>query len=109
MTTLPEKPAIVADVSDAKWEAALDAANPDWRFYRSSGEKMTHIIDHARCLILLGEVPEPVDPIEAAMRAFRASVWELGCVNLGQLDKVDMACRRHFAGLTFPAAKGEGV
>ena len=64
--SLPEKHPDVADVSDALWEAALELAHPDFRtLYRA--REFHSAIHHARCLILLGEVEEPVDPTDAAI------------------------------------------
>jgi hypothetical protein len=92
--TLPTKAAAVAHVSDAHWEAALDAADKNWKGY-ASDHNCRVIIDHARCLILLGEVPEPVDPIEAAID----KVWnDLNDFN----EDFHAHCRKHFAGLNFP-------
>jgi hypothetical protein len=75
--TLPDKPSAVAHVSDAHWEAALDAAYGklavhyiSWRD-RDPGADAWPQVEIARCLILLGEVPEPVDPLDAAI----AAVW----------------------------------
>jgi hypothetical protein len=75
---LPAKPAVVAHVSDAHWEAALDAAfgkidngYSPWRLWIHDTPVAALLTDHARCLILLGEVPEPVDPLDVAI----AAVW----------------------------------
>jgi len=87
--TLPPKPEAVAHVSDAYWEAAIAKA----RLVERS------VIDHARCLILLGEVPESVDPIEAAIE----SAYEEWLNDDGEWRGVfRRVCRKHFAGLTFP-------
>ena len=92
---LPNKPKDVAHVSDALWETALDKASysdslsPYWKKYR---------IDYARCLILLGEVKEPVDPID---KAIRATFYGYGDNRLTECQFNTM-CRKHFAGLTFP-------
>jgi hypothetical protein len=69
--TLPEKHPDVAYVSDTLWEAALTmACNRQcyiFERFRSTtnweSEIAIGIIDHARCLILLGKVKEPVDPL----------------------------------------------
>lgn len=89
---LPLKPAAVEHVSDAHWKAALDEANPYWR----TGDSVGDIIDHARCLILLGEVLQPADLISIAIRAM------FNDINFNDISIFD-ACRKHFAGLTFPA------
>ncbi len=104
--SLPEKPADVAQVSDAHWKAALDEACRRqayiFELFRNwSSTAAKGIIDHARCLILLGEVKEPVDPIDAAIDA----AWDdfaNGPLSFGPLS-FEAACRKHFAGLTFPA------
>lgn len=109
MNNLPKKPAAVAHVSDTHWEAAL---RKSWNLLRESqatawcnfeavvwvepGAKI--VIDHARCLILLGEVVEPVDPIEAALIA----MWNEPVASFGSPELFAAACRKHFAGLTFP-------
>jgi hypothetical protein len=106
---LPEKHPDVADVSDALWEAALTIAC-DCRCYIPGsfrgitdwGSKIARgIIDHARCLILLGEVKEPVDPLDAAIKA----LWCGDTVPVIPLREFAAACRKHFAGLTFPEVK----
>jgi hypothetical protein len=69
--TLPEKHPDVAYVSDTLWEAALTmACNRQCYIFESfisitnwESEIAIGIIDHARCLILLGEVKGPVDPL----------------------------------------------
>ena len=91
---LPDKPKDVAHVSEALWKCALakasysDSLSPYWK---------KHGIDHARCLILLGEVPEPVDPIEAAIE----NVWSGGSLEVGKAA-FNQKCRKYLAGLTFP-------
>jgi hypothetical protein len=75
--TLPVKPDDVADASDALWEAALDAAYAklddsivmDWRGWSIHHSFRLILIEHARLLILQGEVIEPVDPLDAAIEA----------------------------------------
>ena len=108
MNALPKKPDAVAHVSDSLWEAALQAA---WGLLKKSEatswctfELVTWsdagaliVIEHARCLILLGEVVELVDPIEEAIEA----AWRsLDTESLK--TEFNVACRKHFSGLTFP-------
>jgi hypothetical protein len=114
--TLPPKPEAVAHVSDLHWEAALDAAAQKNKakdfgivgrnFHPDCVEA---VIDHARCLILLGEVAEPVDPIEAAMDALfeeRCDIKSPDAVfHKARLDAFKAQCRKHFSGLTFPEAQ----
>lgn len=111
MTVLPEKPFAVAHVSDAHWEAALEYAlrlsNSKSSSLTAGGNKYVFETwaDHARCLILLGEVPVPVDPIEAAIvAAYRRHHGLLsGYSPIPELfARFDATCRKHFAGLTFP-------
>jgi hypothetical protein len=101
---LPEKPADVAHVSDAHWEAALDKAYSTWSnpIRDLAGTwHLSELIDHARCLILLGEVVEPVDPIEAAIIAAAQEAVHLPVS--GYHADFASICRKHFAGLCFPA------
>jgi hypothetical protein len=103
--TLPEKHPDVADVSDTLWESALiiacDRQCYIFESFRSTtgwkSETAIGIIDHARCLILLGEAKEPVDPLDAAIKA----LW-FDSVDTIPLCKFAASCRRYFAGLTFP-------
>ena len=99
---IPNKPKDVAHVSDALWETALFAADHGWPMVVLGSQCMMNIIDHARCLILLGEVQEPVDPIEAATEA--ACLDYKSEKYLGKPGDVvfTLVCRKHFAGLTFP-------
>lgn len=70
MVELPAKPESVSHVSDARWEAALDAALKCAGDYGRVHEALNQgYIDHARCLILLNEVDEPKDPIDEAIDA----------------------------------------
>jgi len=108
--TLPTKPDAVAHVSDAHWEAALRQA---WNIFASkrphtiaferadwgAAEITPTIIDHARCLILLNEVPEPVDPLEVAMDA----LWDSWNGGWSKSDMKDSVCK-HLAGMTIPEA-----
>ena len=70
--SLPEKHPDVADVSDALWEAALQQARRLYPYYDPDAQKFdgihwsaseipSPIVRHARCLILLGDVKEPMD------------------------------------------------
>jgi hypothetical protein len=107
--TLPEKHPDVAYVSDTLWEAALTmACNRQcyiFERFRSTtnweSEIAIGIIDHARCLILLGEVKGPVDPLDAAIKA----LWCSDTVPVIPLRNFAATCREHFAGLTFPEVK----
>ena len=106
--TLPEKHPDVADVSDTLWKAALTIAC-DRRGYTESFRSITGwgsaivrgVIDHARCLILLGEVKEPVDPLDAAILA----LWRDDTIPVIPPREFAAACHKHFAGLTFPEVK----
>jgi hypothetical protein len=70
MVELPAKPESVSHVSDAHWEAALDAALKCAGDFGRVHESLNQgYIDHARCLILLGEVDEPKDPVDEAIDA----------------------------------------
>ncbi len=105
MSGLPEKPAAVAHVSDAHWEAALNKALSTWKVQDDAWPNriaLPEAIDHARCLILLGEAPESVDPIEAALDA----LWRQVSSGLKNYEALYFKahCRKHFAGLTFPEA-----
>jgi len=101
---LPTKPESVAHVSDAHWEKALEKAHPKWFNIRGlAGFDL--IADHARCLILLGEVQEPADPISDAIKAASADAIDLVCRDYH--TNFETLCRKHFAGLTFP--KGDGL
>ena len=95
--TLPDKPKDVAHVSDKLWEVALARADYSWPMIIFGSERMIRIIDHVRCLMLLGEVEEPVDPIEAAIE----NVWSGGSLEVGKAA-FKRKCYEHFAGLTFP-------
>jgi hypothetical protein len=101
-TTLPPKPEAVAHVSDQHWEAALVRSDADWTMYKPTGELLPRVIDHARCLILLNEVQEPVDLIDDAIWALHRSYEEKGIFL--EPVKFRAACRKHFAGLKFPEA-----
>jgi hypothetical protein len=97
---LPPKPPAVAHVSDAHWEAALNQAVENGEGLFSYYAPL--IVHHARCLILLNEVAEPVDPIEAAMDA----MFDLRLNWSGYGPAAfKRACRKHFAGKTFPEAQ----
>lgn len=108
--SLPEKPADVAHVSDAHWEAALDEAcsRQGYIFQLSFNWSSNYgkgVIDHARCLMLLGEVAEPVDPIGEAIKAAR-SAWVSDPRYFENHEAgFEAACRKHLAGLTFPEVK----
>jgi len=114
MTQLPEKPAAVAHVSDQHWEVALDTAAhknhvKDWWQVAADfhPDCKRAVVDHARCLILLGEVPEPLDPIDAAIYALfeeRTGADSRGdsAWHKARRDAFGTQCRKHFAGLTFP-------
>jgi len=108
---LPPKPEAVAHVPNSQWEASLDKAMRlsglgsnigCWQSFRN--DTIAGLADHARCLILLGEVPEPVDPIEAAIDA----AWNEYLANQSgrgiksASENFSAACRKHFSGLTFP-------
>jgi hypothetical protein len=107
--TLPEKHPDVAHVSDALWEAALTMACDRRSYFPESFRSATNwgsaivrgAIDHARCLILLGEVKESVDPLDAAIKA----LWCGDTVPVIPLREFAAAYREHFAGLTFPEVK----
>lgn len=96
---LPDKPEQVKDVSDRLWEAALDKANALWRDEPMLYRQKT--ADHARCLILLGEVEEPRDPLDEAIEAFWRE-WFGG--DARPTDTFREMCNRHFG----PFLKGEG-
>jgi hypothetical protein len=112
MSALPDKPQAVAHVSDAHWKGALievfsrvRQSSPQIALRDANSKELAAAVDYARCLILLNEVPVTVDPIEAAMDA----AWDeyLACqsgrgMKFGP-DNFRDACRKHFAGLTFPA------
>jgi hypothetical protein len=98
--TLPTKPDAVAHVSDAHWEAALDKTGRNWKYYTHACI-LPAIIDHARCLILLNEVPEPVDSISLAA----SQIW--GVANGPHCDavpRIEAAIRKHLAGMAIPEA-----
>jgi hypothetical protein len=108
--TLPPKPAAVAHVSDALWEAALvevflrvRGGEPKEALERAYDNELETATDYARCLILLGEVPEPVDPIDAAM----CNVFDRLDITEWARGNIKADCRKHFAGLTFPKAEHE--
>jgi len=113
---LPDKPEQVKDVSDRLWEAALrmawgkvrgdtgflcDFGYVDWQGHGSS-----YAIDHARCLIMLGEVEEPRDPLDEAIEAAADTFQAL--FNSGEnptlRDDFIQAVRQHLG----PFLKGEG-
>jgi hypothetical protein len=93
---LPDKPQQVAHVSDALWEAALDAAYAYWRGL-PDGILFRLTIDHARLLIMQGEVEEPIDPLDAALDALWDS-WSGAWVKC----QMKTAIRKHLAGMTIP-------
>jgi len=109
--TLPTKPDAVAHVSDAHWEAALRQA---WSVFASrrlstiaferanwdAAEITPTIIDHARCLILLKEVPEPVDPFEVKCGLIVQDWHSASVVPKSMADII----RKHLAGMTIPEA-----
>ena len=108
--TLPTKPEAVAHVSDQHWEAALievvrrsDSGifDPKQRLASIRESSQAGAADYARCLILLGEVAAPVDPIETAIEAL-AGYWGYSG---RQKIAVCADVRKHFAGLTFPAVQ----
>lgn len=72
---LPDKPEQVKDVSDRLWEAALDKAWASlngfrhWTEWDGCSVMWDLLINHARCLIMLGEVEEPRDPLDEAIEA----------------------------------------
>ena len=103
MSALPPKPDSIADVSDALWEAALVKAGrtrvEGVANYSDVFQKIhirESLIDHARCLILLGEVAEPVDEIDSALNAAWQEGWHFSQTRFKEV------CREHLAGLTFP-------
>ena len=107
MSALPPKPGSISDVSDTLWEAALVKAGrtrvEGVANYSDVFQKIhirESLIDHARCLILLGEVAEPVDPIEAALDAMWKQVSPF--IKIYEQPYFKQHCREHFAGLTFP-------
>jgi hypothetical protein len=67
---LPDKPEAVTHVSDALWEAALKQVTDGYCITVFDNYMHPKIIDHARCLILLNEVAEPVDPLRQLWREF---------------------------------------
>ncbi len=107
MSAFPEKPAAAAHVSDAHWEAAYLTAvgfagyqteRHEFFLYHirnGSTDALRLAEELAIRLIKSGEVPEPVDPIEAAMDA---ALHDYVHTSL----PFEAACRKHFAGLTFP-------
>jgi hypothetical protein len=111
---LPYKPAAVARVTDAHWEAALRHA---WSIFASKrpstidfevvywgvAEITPTIIDHARCLILLNEVPDPVDPLDAAIDAAWAD-WLAYAEDPMLEEHFAAVIHRHLAGITIPEA-----
>ena len=108
--TLPPKPEAVAHVSDAHWEAALQRAYDIGGYITSISILLTDgiyhrvarsVIDHARCLILLNEVPEPVDPIEVACGLI-VQDW---CSVSPFPKSLSEIVRKHLGGMTIP--KGE--
>ncbi len=93
-------------------EAAKAAGRLNWQ-YDCGGELLTtaarnSIVAHARTLDLL-HGRKPLDPIEAAIQGawdeWKASYYD-GQMGLKQTD-FNAACRKHFAGLTFP--KGDAA
>jgi hypothetical protein len=108
---LPPKPESVSHVTDAHWEAALRQA---WLIFSSKrpstidfevvywgvAEIAPTIIDHARCLILLGEVKEPVDPLGVAFARLLDEYWSDGILS----RDLESIIRKHLAGMTIPEA-----
>ena len=102
MSALPPKPASLEHISDAHWEAAFEEVARR-AGYGGTGVALRHLstkgkngaADYARCLILLGEVDEPEDPIDAAIKA----VWDDQWNAVGSFAE---SARKHFSGLKFP-------
>jgi hypothetical protein len=100
---LPPKPESVSHVTDAHWEAAIAAASiPHWHICWESwsGWLREATIDHARCLILLGEVKEPLDLFEAACGRIVQDWYSTRTVPTSMADII----RKHLAGMTIPEA-----
>jgi hypothetical protein len=110
--SLPPKPSAVAHVTDAHWRAALEAASKKTDFngfthlfgsYSLDHSTCKSVIDNARCLILLGEVPKPVeDRIDAAIANAYRDYWNRPFSSIQPSIAFRACCRKHFAGLTFP-------
>lgn len=108
--TLPDKPEQVKDVSDRLWEAALDKVT---RFYGYNcwseacfwitDRLEALLIDHARLLILQGEVTEPRDPLDEAIEAL-INEWMVARDASPILDYMKRNIRTHLG----PFLKGEG-
>lgn len=104
---LPDKPEAVKDVSDRLWEAALRKAYSTWKTQAFGFAKTINypeLIDHARCLILLGEVEEPRDPIDEAIEAAHKAYWSASWHTSTTLPVFAEAVRTHLG----PFLKGEG-
>ncbi len=112
MSNLPEKPEAVAHVSDAHWEAATRQV---WAEFRELDPRLfvferVHwdvyqqrkiVADWARRLILLGEVPEPVDPITLAA----SHIWHVANgPHCDAAPRIEAAIREYLAGVTIPTS-----
>jgi hypothetical protein len=106
---LPDKPAQIAHVSDDHWEAALRRA---WAVFKikkpgtvdfeavhwGAAEITPTIIDHARLLILQGEVQEPVGQFEVKCGLIVQDWYSASATPKSMADII----RKHLAGMTIP-------